>query len=63
MKRTTTTHGTVKVRVTRGDDTAPRSASQTVSDAEFMHWAQSFKPCKYCGVGFYGPVCSCEVQA
>lgn len=32
-----------------------------VSDEEFMAWAESFKPCKYCDRKFYGPVCECEM--
>lgn len=30
------------------------------SDEEFLRWCQSFKPCRYCGEKFYGPVCPCE---
>ena len=31
-----------------------------ISDEEFMEWALSLKPCKYCKKKFIGPVCPCE---
>lgn len=35
--------------------------SKVISDEEFMKWAQSFKPCRYCDRKFVGPVCPyCE---
>ena len=33
---------------------------KVVSDEEFWKWATSFKPCRYCGEKFVGPVCPCE---
>lgn len=33
---------------------------KVVSDAEFAAWAESCKPCTYCGAKFIGPVCACE---
>ena len=31
-----------------------------ISDKEFMAWAESLKPCRYCNQKFVGPVCPCE---
>ena len=31
-----------------------------MTDKEFMEWATKFKPCRYCGEKFTGPVCPCE---
>lgn len=31
-----------------------------ISDEEFMAWAESLKPCRYCQANFVGPVCPCE---
>lgn len=32
------------------------------NDDEFWKWCQAFKPCRYCGEKFIGPVCPCEVK-
>jgi len=32
-----------------------------ISDEEFMAWAESVKPCRYCNTSFVGPTCPrCE---
>lgn len=31
-----------------------------MTDEEFMRWCESWKPCRYCGQKFVGPVCPCE---
>lgn len=37
------------------------TAKKIITDKEFVAWAESFKPCRYCGVKFVGPVCPhCE---
>lgn len=33
---------------------------KVVTDDEFAKWADALKPCRYCGIKFVGPVCSCE---
>lgn len=40
--------------------TCQMPAQKVVSDEEFMKWADSLKPCKYCFRKFVGPVCPCE---
>lgn len=41
-------------------DGAVMATRQIYSDEEFMRWAESLKPCKYCSEKFVGPVCPCE---
>lgn len=36
------------------------SSRQIYSTEDFMRWADSLKPCKYCPRKFVGPVCECE---
>lgn len=36
------------------------TAKKIISDAEFMAWAESLKPCRYCRALFVGPICDCE---
>lgn len=36
------------------------TSKQIYTDAEFMAWAESRKPCKRCLAMFIGPVCACE---
>lgn len=43
------------------DEVRPKSARMT--DAEFMAWAESAKPCRYCRAVFVGPACPCEAAA
>lgn len=32
-----------------------------ITDEDFLRWAQSLKPCRYCDVKFVGPCCPrCE---
>lgn len=40
---------------------APLKGSQkTMADGDFVKWAESSKPCRYCRKSFTGPVCPCE---
>lgn len=34
--------------------------ARLMTDAEFLAWCESWKPCTYCKCRFLGPVCPCE---